>query len=90
VTRDKPGDDDGFRRFTAFINVGRPEKKLGSRIIFTLAEDRSLEDLLKVTATSGPVQLGIPHRLGTLNGKPITLFVRPGVGYPRLGSDRLQ
>jgi len=90
VTRDKPGDDDGFRRFTAFINVGRPETKLGSHIIFTFAEDRSLEDLLEVTATNGSVPLGIPHRLGTLNGKPITLLVRPGVGLPRSGSDRLQ
>jgi hypothetical protein len=86
VTRHKPSDD-GSRQFTTFVHVGRPEGKVsGGHPRFTFAEDRSFDDVLKVTAASGSVPLGVPHRLGTLNGEPITLFVQPGVGLPRLGA----
>jgi hypothetical protein len=83
VTRHKPSSD-GSRRFTTFVNVGRPEGKVsGSHTVFTFDEDRSFDDVLQVTVASGSVPLGVPHRLGTLNGQPITLLVQPRIGLPR-------
>lgn len=58
VTRHKPSSD-GSRRFTTFVNVGRPEGKVsGSHTVFTFDEDRSFDDVLQVTVASGSVPLG--------------------------------
>jgi hypothetical protein len=88
VTRNKLSME-GSHRFTTFVHVGRPGIKVsGSSISFTFSEDRTFEDVLRVTTTSGSIPLGAPHLLGTLDGKPVTLLVQPGVGMPRLATNR--
>ena len=77
VTRNPPSDD-GQQTFTTLI---RPESPTGAFAggpsIYTVDSEKSLDDVLAVTATPGAIPYGVPHTVGSLNGKPITLVVKP-------------
>jgi hypothetical protein len=82
VTRN-PLSDDGKQTFTTLI---RPESPTGAYAggpsTYTVDGERSLEEILTVTATPAAIPYGIPHTVGSLNGKPITLIVKPVVATP--------
>lgn len=69
---------DGKQSFTSLI---RPESPTGASAggpsTYTVEGEKSLDDILSVTAKSGPIAYGVPHTVGLLNGKPIILVVKP-------------
>jgi len=82
VTRNPPSDD-GQQTFTTLI---RPESPTGAFAggpsTYPVDSEKSLDDVLAVTATPGAIPYGVPHTVGSLNGKPITLVVMPIVKTP--------
>jgi hypothetical protein len=69
---------DGKQSFTTLI---RPESPTGTSAggpsTYTVEGEKSLDDILSVTAKSGPIAYDVPHTVGLLNGKPIILVVKP-------------
>ena len=79
VTRNTPSDD-GTQTFTTLVQPRTPRGGFaGGPSIYTFNDERSLDDVLAVTAVPAVVPLGVPHTLGSLNGQPITLLVKPKV-----------
>lgn len=77
VERNAPSDD-GTQTFTTQVSAWNPRGSLmGPPSTYTFKDERSLDDVLAVTAVPAAVPLGVPHTLGTLNGEPITLLVKP-------------
>jgi len=77
VERSAPSDD-GTQTFTTQVSAWNPRGSLmGPPSTYTFKDERSLDDVLAVTAVPAAVPLGVPHTLGTLNGQPITLLVKP-------------
>jgi hypothetical protein len=82
VTRNKPSDD-GAQTFTTLVQPRTPGGGYaGGPSIYTFNDERSLDDVLTVTAVPGAVPFGVPHTIGTLNGKPVTLLVKPTMATP--------
>jgi hypothetical protein len=79
VTRNTPSDD-GTQTFTTLVQPRTPSGGFaGGPSTYTFNDERSLDDVLAVTAVPAAVPLGVPHTLGSLNGQPITLLVKPKV-----------
>ena len=77
ATRNEPLDD-GRQTFTTLIRPESPKgDSAGGPTTYTVDGETSLDDMLTVTAQPGSVPYGVPHTIGTLNGKPITLVVKP-------------
>lgn len=82
VTRNMQSDD-GTQTFTTLVQPRTPRGGFaGGPSTYTFNDERSLDDVLAVTAVPATVPLGVPHTLGTLNGQPITLLVKPTIATP--------
>lgn len=69
---------DGKQSFTSLIRPESPTGvSAGGPSTHTVEGEKSLDDILSVTAKSGPIAYGVPHTVGLLNGKPIILVVKP-------------
>jgi hypothetical protein len=75
VTRNAPSVD-GTHSFTTVVQLRSPQGEgPGGLCTYTFKDERSLDDVLAVSARPATVSLGVPHVLGVLDGKPITLLV---------------
>lgn len=82
VTRN-PLSDDGKQTFTTLIRLKSPTGTYaGGPSTYSVDGEKSLDDILAVTATPAAIPYGAPHTVGSLNGKPITLVVKPVVVSP--------
>ena len=82
VTRN-PVSDDGKQTFTTLIRPESPRgASAGGPSTYSVDGEKSLDDILAVTATPAAIPYGVPHTVGSLNGKPITLMVKPVVLSP--------
>ena len=76
VTRNKPSED-GTQTFTTLIRLESPNGAyVGGPSTYTVDSKTSLDDMLVVTASPATIPYGVPHTVGQLNGKPITLVVK--------------
>ncbi len=82
VTRNAPSEN-GKHTFTTSVLLESPTDGLvGGPSTYTFNSDKSLDDILEVTAVPTVVPFGVPHTVGSLNGEPITLLVKPTVMKP--------
>jgi hypothetical protein len=76
VTRNAPSVD-GTHSFTTLVQLRTPRGGgAGGPSTYTFRDERSLGDVLAVTAAPSAVSLGVPYKLGVLDGQPISLLVR--------------
>lgn len=77
VTREA-SDLDGKSKFTTMIRPQSPTgASAGGPSTFTKSSELDLTDIMLIDVDSGEYSLGRPVQIGTLNGTPIHLTVRP-------------
>jgi hypothetical protein len=69
-----------------FTTLVRPESPTGAYAggpsSYTVDGKKTLDDVLDITAVPTVVPYGVPHTVGSLNGKPITILVKPTAMTP--------